>query len=86
MGRLPACNGRTTPEPSIDKATLPDVAEKGVSSLIKADGIGDLYRLYAISKRDGIDYDYIEIPADFTVEAKKPVRQQVHACVVRRGL
>ncbi|MDW6024042.1 patatin-like phospholipase family protein [Mesorhizobium sp. BAC0120] len=65
-------NGRTTPEPSIVKATLPDVAEKGVSSLIKADGIGDLYRLYAIAKRDGIDYNYIDIPIDFALEPKSP--------------
>jgi hypothetical protein len=65
-------NGRTTPEYSSVKSTLPDIAEKAVSSLIKTQGIGDLYRLYAISKRDGIDYNYIDIPADFTVEAKSP--------------
>ncbi|BCM21831.1 hypothetical protein MJ8_56280 [Mesorhizobium sp. J8] len=39
-------NGRTTPAPGIVKATLPDIAEKAVSSLIKTQGIGDLYRLY----------------------------------------
>ena len=65
-------NGRTTPEPSIVKATLPGIAEKAVSSLIKTQGIGDLYRLYAIAKRDGIDYNFIDIPTDFTVEAKSP--------------
>ena len=37
-------NGRTTPEPSIVKATLPDIAEKAVSSLVKTADIGDLYR------------------------------------------
>src|SRR5262245_16837796 len=65
-------NGRTTPEPGIVKFTLPDIAEKAVSSLIKTQGIGDLYRLYAISKRDGIDYNYIDIPIDFTVRQKTP--------------
>ena len=65
-------NGRTTPEPSIVKATLPDIAEKAVSSLIKTQGIGDLYRLYAIAKRDGIDYNYIDIPIDFAAEEKSP--------------
>jgi predicted acylesterase/phospholipase RssA len=65
-------NGRTTPEPSIVKFTLPDIAEKAVSSLIKTQGIGDLYRLYAIAKRDGIDYNFIDIPTDFTVEEKTP--------------
>jgi predicted patatin/cPLA2 family phospholipase len=65
-------NGRTTPEYSSVKAGLPDIAEKAVSSLIKAQGIGDLYRLYAIAKRDGIDYNYIDIPADFTLKEKSP--------------
>ncbi|PZV34942.1 hypothetical protein B5V02_27970 [Mesorhizobium kowhaii] len=65
-------NGRTTPEYSSVKASLPDIAEKAVSSLIKTQGIGDLYRLYAIAKRDGIDFNAIDIPPDFTVEAKSP--------------
>ena len=65
-------NGRTTPEYSSVKATLPSIAEKAVSSLIKTQGIGDLYRLYAVAKRDGIDYNYIDIPADFTLEEKRP--------------
>jgi predicted acylesterase/phospholipase RssA len=78
-------NGRTTPEPSIVKATLPDVAEKGVSSLIKADGIGDLYRLYAISKRDGIDYNCIDIPTDFAVESKTPFDNSYMRALYEKG-
>jgi predicted patatin/cPLA2 family phospholipase len=65
-------NGRTTPEYSSVKAGLTDIAEKAVSSLIKAQGIGDLYRLYAIAERDGIDYNYVDIPTDFTLKAKSP--------------
>ncbi|MGX5851605.1 hypothetical protein ACWGTO_31745 [Mesorhizobium sp. PL10] len=40
--------------------------------MIKTQGIGDLHRLYAIAKRDGIDYNLIDTPTDFTVEAKSP--------------
>lgn len=65
-------NGRTTPEYSSVKSTLPDIIKKSVSLLIKTQGIGDLYRLYAIAKRDGIDYNYIDIPPDFAVRAKSP--------------
>ncbi len=65
-------NGRTTPEYSSVKASLPDIVKKSVSLLIKTQGIGDLYRLYAIAKRDGIDYNYIDIPPDFAVSAKSP--------------
>jgi hypothetical protein len=78
-------NGRTTPEPSIVKPTLPGIAEKAISSLIKTQGIGDLYRLYAISKRDGIDYNYIDIPTDFTVEAKSPFDNKFMSALYETG-
>jgi predicted patatin/cPLA2 family phospholipase len=78
-------NGRTTPEPSLVKATLPDIAEKAVSSLIKTQGIGDLYRLYAIAKRDGIDYNYIDIPAAFTAEARSPFDTKYMSALYQHG-
>lgn len=78
-------NGRTTPEYSSVKATLPSIAEKAVSSLIKTQGIGDLYRLYAISKRDGIDYNYVDIPADFTLEPKTPFDNRFMRALYQAG-
>ena len=78
-------NSRTTPEPSIVKATLPNIAEKAVSSLIKTQGIGDLYRLYAIAKRDGIDYNFIDIPIDFAVEAKSPFDNKFMRALYEKG-
>ncbi|MBB6409201.1 patatin-like phospholipase family protein [Mesorhizobium sangaii] len=78
-------NGRTMPEPSIVKATLPDIAEKAVSSLIKTQAIGDLYRLYATAKRDGIDYNVIDIPTDFTVEAKSSFDNKYMRALYEKG-
>ncbi|TPJ32218.1 patatin-like phospholipase family protein [Mesorhizobium sp. B2-8-3] len=78
-------NGRTTPEPSVVKATLPDIAEKAVSSLIKTQGIGDLYRLYAISKRDGIAYNFIDVPVDFTDEPKTPFENKYMRALFEKG-
>ena len=78
-------NGRTTPEPGIVKPSLPGIAEKAVSSLIKTQGIGDLYRLYAIAKRDGIEYNYIDIPTDFTVEAKSPFDNKFMHALYEKG-
>lgn len=65
-------NGRTTPEFSVTKATLPAIAGKAISSLIDTQAVGDLYRLYAIAQRDGIDYNVIDIPPTFTVQSKSP--------------
>ena len=65
-------NGRTTPEFSVTKATLPAIAGKAISSLIDTQAVGDLYRLYVIAKRDGIDYNVIDIPASFNVKSESP--------------
>ncbi|TPM34361.1 patatin-like phospholipase family protein [Mesorhizobium sp. B2-3-5] len=78
-------NGRTTPVPGIVKATLPDIAEKAVSSLIKTQGIGDLYRLYAIARRDGIAYNFIDVPADFTDEPKTPFENKFMRALFEKG-
>jgi hypothetical protein len=78
-------NGRTTPEYSSVKATLPDIAEKAVSSLIKTQAIGDIYRLYADSERDGIDFNYTDIPTDFTVEAKSPFDKRYMRALYAKG-
>jgi hypothetical protein len=65
-------NGRTTPEYSVTEATLPAIAGKAIGSLIDTQAVGDLYRLYAIAQRDGIDYNVIDIPESFTVKSESP--------------
>jgi hypothetical protein len=78
-------NARTTPEYSAVKPRLAAIAEKSISSLIKADGVGDLYRLYAVAQRDRIDYNLIDIPRDFTVEAKSPFDKDYMRALYRAG-
>jgi len=41
------------------------VAKAAISNLIGSQGVGDLYRIYAVSERDEIDYNLASIPADF---------------------
>lgn len=38
------------------------IAPRSVSSLIKAQGVGDLYRIYATSLQDGLDFNLAYIP------------------------
>jgi hypothetical protein len=38
---------------------------KAVLSLIRTQGIGDMYRIYLNSQRDGIDFNLAFIPASF---------------------
>lgn len=63
-------NGRTMPEYSVTEASLPAIAGKAIGSLIDTQAVGDLYRLYVIAQRDGIDYNVIDIPDTFKVRSE----------------
>jgi predicted acylesterase/phospholipase RssA len=58
-------NGRVDPEWKAVKPRTLSIAGRSISTLIKNQGIGDLYELYMFSKRNGIDYNLIYIPGDF---------------------
>jgi len=58
-------NGRVAPEWKAVKAKTLSIAGRAVSTLIKNQGIGDLYELYALAKRNGADYNLAVIPGDF---------------------
>jgi hypothetical protein len=58
-------NGRIVPEYKIVKPTTLSLAARSISTLIKNQGIGDLYQLYALTRRNGIPYRLAVIPGDF---------------------
>ena len=47
---------------------LMPIAGRSIDSLIRTQGIGDLYQIYALCERDGNDFNLAHIPADFTEE------------------
>jgi predicted acylesterase/phospholipase RssA len=47
------------------KPELKSIASRAIDSLLKSQGIGDLYRLYTYAQRDGLDYNLAFIPRDF---------------------
>jgi len=42
------------------------IAGRSIASLVRTQGIGDLYRIYLQTCRDGLDFNLAYIPADFT--------------------
>jgi Patatin-like phospholipase len=63
-------NARLDPDwASVERRTLP-VATRALASLTQTQGIGDLYRIYATTHRDGIAYNLAFIPSSFTVPHK----------------
>jgi hypothetical protein len=43
---------------------------RAISTLVKTHGDGDLYRIYVLAIRDGIDYNLASIPIDFNVPSQ----------------
>ena len=58
-------NGHVAPEYKPVTAKTLSIAGRAVSSLIKSQGVGDLYELYVFAQRNGIDYNLAYIPGDF---------------------
>jgi hypothetical protein len=58
-------NGHVSPEYKPVKAKTLSIAGRAVSSLIKSQGVGDLYELYVFAKKNNIDYNLAYIPGDF---------------------
>jgi predicted acylesterase/phospholipase RssA len=64
-------NARLDPDwASVDRRTL-DIVDRAVSSLINSQGLGDLYRIYLTTQRDGIDYNLAYIGSDFDAPHKE---------------
>jgi hypothetical protein len=47
------------------------IAARAVTSLIQSQGIGDLYRIYATTQRDGVDFNLAFIPPTFNAPHKE---------------
>jgi predicted acylesterase/phospholipase RssA len=64
-------NARLDSDPAnVKRRTLP-IAGRAISSLMKTQGIGDLYRIFVTANRDGLDYNLAYIPPTFTVPHTK---------------
>jgi predicted acylesterase/phospholipase RssA len=53
------------PWASVQRQTLP-IARRALSALVQTQGLGDLYRIYALARRDGVDFNLAYIPKGFS--------------------
>jgi hypothetical protein len=51
----------------INRKVVP-IASRTIDSLIRTQGIGELYQIYALCERDGNDFNLAYIPTEFTEE------------------
>jgi len=58
-------NARLDPDwAQVERRTLP-IALQAITTMIQYEGIGDLYRIYTVTQRDGIDFNLAYIPPSF---------------------
>jgi predicted acylesterase/phospholipase RssA len=65
-------NGKIDPEWQPVSENVMSITTRSIDTLIKNQGIGDLYRIYSISKHDGIDFNLASIPPDFRKVRNEP--------------
>jgi predicted patatin/cPLA2 family phospholipase len=63
-------NDQVKPDWASVKPRLGNIAGRAISTLVKTHGDGDLYRIYVLALRDGIDYNLASIPIDFNVPSQ----------------
>ncbi|WP_245453282.1 patatin-like phospholipase family protein [Aquibium carbonis] len=54
------------------KPRLVPIAGRSISTLIRTQGVGDMYRIYLGAKRDGLNYNLAFIPSEFDVKSSEP--------------
>lgn len=65
-------NTKVTPEYQATNDQTFDIVGRSVSTLIKSQGVGDLYRIYLKARAQHMDFNYGAIPAGFVLQAKEP--------------
>ena len=65
-------NARLDPDWSqVERRTM-SIAGRAISTLIQTQGLGDRYRIYLATQRDGFDYNLAYIPETFTTPLTEP--------------
>jgi len=64
-------NARLDPDwAHVERKTM-SIAQRAIASLIHTQGIGDLYRIYTTTQRDGVDFNLAFIPPSFNAPHKE---------------
>lgn len=64
-------NAKIDPEYGPAKPRMMSIVNRSIASLIRTQGIGDLYRIYVSAEREGVDFNYACIPPEFNEKNKE---------------
>ena len=62
-------NMKIDPEQDVVAPQTIPIAARAISTLLKSQGLGEVYRIYRLAQDDGADFNYVSVPPDFTLKA-----------------
>ncbi|MFG0275822.1 MAG: patatin-like phospholipase family protein [Phycisphaerales bacterium] len=78
-------NARLDPEWETVRPRLGAIIGRTITSLIRTQGLGDLYQSYLLSQRDGFDFRLAYIPEDFDLEPAESFDPVYMTALFERG-
>ncbi|MGJ4928227.1 patatin-like phospholipase family protein [Bradyrhizobium sp. HKCCYLS2038] len=78
-------NARIDPQFESVGADVLSVTQRSLSTLIKNQGIGDIYRIYSVAKFNGIDFNLASVPTDFQAKSDGPFDRTYMTALFDRG-
>ena len=64
-------NGKQENEPMAVPRRVIKIVGQSFSTLMKAQSWNDLFRIYSVASKDGVDFNYVSIPIDYESHAKE---------------
>ena len=68
----------------VDRGLVP-IGARTINSLIRTQGIGDLFKIHLVALKDGIDVEYADVPADFDAPSAEPFDKNYMKALFKRG-
>ena len=78
-------NAFLDPDPSGVNRSIFPIASRSIDSLIRTQGIGDLYQIFVLCKRDGNTFNLAHIPTDFMEKPSEGFDPVYMAKLYKRG-
>ncbi|SFV27321.1 patatin-like phospholipase family protein [Hyphomicrobium facile] len=78
-------NGKATPVQEVVKPTTLQIAARSISTLIKSQNQGELYKIYRVAHDGGADFNFMAVPPSFDLQTKEIYDPRYQAALYAEG-
>ncbi|MBY0558992.1 MAG: patatin-like phospholipase family protein [Hyphomicrobium sp.] len=79
-------NGKATPVQEVVKPTTLQIAARSISTLIKSQNQGELYKIYRVAHDGGADFNFMAVPPSFDLQTKEIYDPHYQAALYAEGV